>query len=142
MSTILHPLVKPGNEGTLVANGDGLVFRGHTLYACFIGDYPEQVQGTCVISGECPGCPTPHDQLGELNLASATDSWREVTPILTALGKIKRDPVGYQKLAKKLRVKPVAEPFWKDLPFADVYQSITPDILHQQYQGIVKHMVS
>ena len=39
-------------------------------------------------------------------------------------------------------VKPLPEPFWKDLPYADIFCSITPDILHQLYQGIMKHLIS
>jgi hypothetical protein len=41
-----------------------------------------------------------------------------------------------------LSVKPLAEPFWKGLPFTNIYQAITPDVLHQLYQGVFKHLVS
>lgn len=34
------------------------------------------------------------------------------------------------------------EPFWKDLPYANPFRSITPDVLHQLYQGIIKHLIS
>ncbi|KAF8911452.1 hypothetical protein CPB84DRAFT_1812314 [Gymnopilus junonius] len=36
----------------------------------------------------------------------------------------------------------VFTPFWQDLPFADIHKAIMPDILHQLYQGIFKHLVS
>ncbi|KAI9459823.1 hypothetical protein F5148DRAFT_1369306 [Russula earlei] len=39
-------------------------------------------------------------------------------------------------------IKPVYCPFWEDLPYANVYRAITPDILHELYQGVIKHMVS
>ncbi|KAF8870149.1 hypothetical protein CPB84DRAFT_1818461 [Gymnopilus junonius] len=35
----------------------------------------------------------------------------------------------------------VFTPFWQDLPFADIHKAIMPDILHQLYQGIFKHLV-
>ena len=35
----------------------------------------------------------------------------------------------------------VRRPFWDSFPFCNIHISITPDILHQLYQGIIKHMV-
>lgn len=39
-------------------------------------------------------------------------------------------------------VKPIYKPYWEDLPYADPFLSITPDILHQLYQGVIKHLVA
>ncbi|KAF8906944.1 hypothetical protein CPB84DRAFT_1844079 [Gymnopilus junonius] len=35
----------------------------------------------------------------------------------------------------------VFAPFWKDLPYTNIHKSITPDVLHQLYQGIFKHLI-
>jgi len=52
------------------------------------------------------------------------------------------DPAGFLQACKGAGVKPIIDPFWKDLPYVHIYRSITPDILHQLYQGIIKHIIS
>lgn len=36
----------------------------------------------------------------------------------------------------------VIDSFWANLPLYDIYEAITPDILHPLYQGVIKHAVS
>ncbi|KIY68642.1 hypothetical protein CYLTODRAFT_350969, partial [Cylindrobasidium torrendii FP15055 ss-10] len=36
----------------------------------------------------------------------------------------------------------VTEPFWTTLPFTNIHLAQTPDILHQLYQGVLKHLIS
>ncbi|KDR76056.1 hypothetical protein GALMADRAFT_225772 [Galerina marginata CBS 339.88] len=35
----------------------------------------------------------------------------------------------------------VYDPFWKDFPLCDIHKAITPDVLHQLYQGVLKHLI-
>ncbi|KAE9386873.1 hypothetical protein BT96DRAFT_960497 [Gymnopus androsaceus JB14] len=32
--------------------------------------------------------------------------------------------------------------FWDELPFCDIHFAITPDVLHQLYQGVLKHLIT
>ncbi|EPS96422.1 hypothetical protein FOMPIDRAFT_1130436 [Fomitopsis schrenkii] len=36
----------------------------------------------------------------------------------------------------------VKKPFWSDLHLTNIHLSITPDVLHQLYQGVFKHLIS
>lgn len=51
-------------------------------------------------------------------------------------------PTIFAAACRNAGVKPVYAPFWQHLPFINIYRSITPDILHQLYQGLIKHLVS
>ena len=140
MAQILSPLRHAGEAGVFMTTGDGFTHRNHPLLACFSGDYPEQVLTTATFTGECPVCPVPHDQLG----ASGHDipvGLREMGHVLEALDSFDKDPAGFLQACKGAGIKPIVNPFWKELPYVHIYRSITPDILHQLYQGIVKHIV-
>jgi hypothetical protein len=142
VSEILAPLKDHGLDGMNMTSGDEVTRNTHPLFATFIGDYPEQVQATCVLTGDCVPCPTPHYQLQGYDPAQAASSWRPLNNLLNVLDVLDDDPNEFLRLTKELRVKPVVAPFWKDLPFAHIYHSITPDVLHQLYQGVVEHLVA
>ena len=140
MAQILSPLRRAGETGVFMTTGDGFTHRNHPLLACFSGDYPEQVLTTATFTGECPVCPIPHDQLGASGCNIPT-GLRELELVLQALDSFDEDPAGFLQACKGAGVKPVVDPFWKDLPYVHIYRSITPDVLHQLYQGIVKHVI-
>jgi hypothetical protein len=140
MGRVLGPLKEAGTTGLLMASGNGLVYRNHPLLACFSGDYPEQVLTTCVTTGECAMCPTARDEMGDY-FRDQNPGLRDLDQILEALDSFDDDPGNFLQACSQARVKPVVDPFWKDLPYVHIYRSITPDILHQLYQGIFKHLM-
>lgn len=139
MSHILAPLRKAGITGLPMASGDGVVRRCHPICATFVGDYPEQVLVTGVTTGECPTCEVPCDEVGS---GDSVYPLRDLEAILAALDTFDEGPTFYTKACIEAGIKPIQHLFWESLPCTNIYRSISPDILHQLYQGIVKHLIS
>ncbi|KAJ7697770.1 hypothetical protein B0H14DRAFT_3100321 [Mycena olivaceomarginata] len=122
MAHILAPLKDAGITGIPMTSGDGVTRHGHPIYATFVGDYPEQALVTAVKTGECPTCEAPRDMLGE----DSDFPLRDLEAILTALESLDEGPTIYARACEEAGIKP----------------AIGPDILHQLYQGVVKHLIS
>lgn len=137
MGKILKPLETAGRDGIFMTSGDGKTRRNHPILASFIGDYPEQVLTTGVMTGECPACPVDRNSLGE----PETLGLRNLDLILEALDTFDTDPASFLQTCSNIGIKPIVDPFWKNLPYTHIYRSITPDILHQLYQGVIKHLI-
>ncbi|KAF8259154.1 hypothetical protein EI94DRAFT_1774000 [Lactarius quietus] len=101
--------------------GDGIWHHCHPILASFIGDYLEQALVTC----HCPKCIVLSDQLGASNTFWLAD----------------KDSHAFHAACHKAGLKPIYHPFWQGLPFANIFDSITPDILHQLLQGVMKHLL-
>ncbi|KAJ7501623.1 hypothetical protein B0H11DRAFT_1908057 [Mycena galericulata] len=138
MAHILAPLKTAGATGVPMTSGDGVTRRGHPIYATFVGDYPEQVLVTAVKMGECPTCEVPRDELGE----DSDFPLRSLENILRALESLDEGPTIYAQACAEAGIKPIYHPFWEGLPYTNIFQAISPDILHQLYQGIVKHLIA
>jgi hypothetical protein len=136
---ILQPLEDIGINGITMADGNGILRRVHPILAIYIGDYPEQVLVTCTKSGRCPKCTAEPDELGNY---PATSLRRDLNLVRDALSKVKDNYAVYADACSLAGIKPVFVPFWKDLPYVNIFQSITPDVLHQIYQGVFRHVVS
>ena len=136
---ILRPLEKAGVEGELIKSGDGLVCHCFPILATYIVDYPKQVLVTLVKTGECPVCDISWANMGDIN---NTRRPRDINPVLDALNKIGSGVQTFVNACKDIGIKAIPIPFWQDLPFVNIYSSITPNILHQLYQGVIKHLIS
>ncbi|KZT20962.1 hypothetical protein NEOLEDRAFT_1074287 [Neolentinus lepideus HHB14362 ss-1] len=136
---ILRPLKKAGELGLAMASGDGVYRRVHPIFATFVGDYPEQLLVAGVKMGECPKCRVSHDRLGEYD---ESQEFRDIEEVLDALSSIIDGPLAFVKACASAGIKPVQHPFWEELPYVNIFQSITPDVLHQLYQGVMKHVIA
>lgn len=123
-----------------MASGDGVIQRCHPIFADYVGDYPEQLLVTLIKNGECPTCEVPHDELGQD--CNVRHPFRDLDKILDALASISEGSTVFARNYREAGIKPVYRPFWEDLPYANVYRAITPDILHELYQGVMKHMIT
>ncbi|THH31369.1 hypothetical protein EUX98_g2803 [Antrodiella citrinella] len=137
MRKILQPLHDPGNQGVELASGDGVVRRCYPIFAAHVGDYPEQVLVTGVKTGQCPCCQVPAKELGEHGHDYA---WRDFDAVLNALNIA--DDILRKNACSAAGIKPIYQPYWQELPYANPFRAITPDILHQLYQGVIKHLVA
>jgi hypothetical protein len=135
---ILNPLEEIGVHGVAMRDGAGTVRRIHPILAVFAGDYPEQVLVTGVKTMECPKCHILSKSLGDTEAPAAP---RDIYAVLEALSKVNSDLRGFKEACKLVGIKPIS-PFWERLPFVDIFQAITPDILHQLHQGLLKHLIS
>ncbi|KAH9164278.1 hypothetical protein EDB89DRAFT_2116298 [Lactarius sanguifluus] len=140
MRHILGPLVSAGKNGVFMSTAGGLVHWNHPILASFIGDYPEQVLATCSIYGDCPVCGTSKIDLSDFKPDDVPP--REMDRFLAALDSFWADSAGFLQTCSEIRMKPVPQPFWLGLPHLNIYRSITPDVLHQLYQGVVKYLKS
>ncbi|KAF9502071.1 hypothetical protein BDN71DRAFT_1378620 [Pleurotus eryngii] len=141
LSHILAPLRSAGLDGIFLTSGDGCIRHSYPLLASFIGDYPEQILVTATKSG-CPTCPVKPNELGTYARDDPSPWLKNLDEILKAIDSFNSDPGGFLQACKEVGLKPIVDPFWKDLPYAHIYRSISPDILHQLLQGVVKHIIS
>ncbi|KAG2346551.1 hypothetical protein BDR05DRAFT_878079 [Suillus weaverae] len=141
MGRILAPLSTVGIEGINMQSGDGAVQRGHPLFACFVGDYPEQVLVTGVKTMTCPNCDVPSDELG-LSAEDVNFQPRDLAAVFEALATLDDGGVAFVRACAEAGIKPIIHPFWEPLPLVNIFESIMPDILHQLYQGLVKHLLA
>jgi hypothetical protein len=138
MEKVLDPIRLHGETGLMMMTGDGTWHRCHPILATFIGDYPEQTLVTCTFNGRCPKCLVPHNQLGEYTHFPPRDHAEAIDTYLLA----DEDMTFFHAACRSAGLKPVFHPFWRSLPLTNIFISVTPDVLHQLLQGVLKHILS
>ncbi|KAI5999520.1 Zn-finger domain-containing protein [Pisolithus albus] len=127
MSLVLQPLVDAGRHGREMICADGYLRRVHPILAAYVVDFPEQCLVACNKESRCPRCLVETDKCGDLEECA----WRSMAETLRRKQKNKQS-----RKFDALGLRVVYRPFWKDLPFTDIFACITPDILHQLHKGV------
>ena len=142
MRTILGPLKEVGRTGMEVTGGDGKVRMVYPILACYVADYPEQCLVTCSKYGTCPKCRCPADELG-IKAPGERRTQASTMKVINEAKASSRNLHQFHSLCQAQGVSGnVQHPFWEGFPYTDIHLSITPDILHQLYQGVFKHMIA
>ena len=137
MRKVLSPIESYGVIGIAMATGDGTWYRCHPILATFIGDYPEQSLVACTPSGRCPKCLVLRDEFG----SNIRFPLRDFAAARAIYSMSDGNPTAFHAACRDANIKPVYHPFWEHLPYTNIFLSITPDVLHQLHQGVLKHMV-
>ncbi|PSR97599.1 hypothetical protein PHLCEN_2v4306, partial [Hermanssonia centrifuga] len=140
MRIILDSLVEAGKSGTYVTCADRYIRFVKPILAAYVADYPEQ----CLVGGSmenrCPIGQIAPDKRGSHEHCMPRD--RE--EILGLLDAHRSNSLSTQQKEqfKSLGLRAIHEPFWRDLPHADIFTCFTPDLLHQLHKGVFKdHLV-
>ncbi|KAH9038559.1 hypothetical protein EDB85DRAFT_1860463 [Lactarius pseudohatsudake] len=132
LAAILRTL-RPGMETPVVRRcPDGHFRRVIYDFVAFIADYPEQAMLTGIVSDWCPRCTAPLNVVFETRVCPRTAA---LTNGLTRL-------VDLKTLWTDYGINGDIVPFTSDFPRADIYEMMSPDLLHQVIKGAFKdHLV-
>lgn len=137
---VFRGLSRAGSEGVDMTSGNGRKYHCYPILAALVLDNQEQVALTCTSSRECPTCQCPNQELGAG--MDTKHAIRDLRVSFAVLELARTHPSSFLGACVKHHVKPVQEPFWAYLPYANIYRAITADVLHQLFQGIIKYLVS
>ena len=147
MAHVLQPLKDAGDPcgpGLEMVGGDGAIRRVYPILAAYVADYPEQCLVTCTKYGTCPKCQRKANELDSLDPGEPRKQrWTEevIGNACSAVGAGR--PTSVHKMCMESDVAGGNyDPFWVGFPLVDIHRCITPDVLHQLYQGVLKHLIS
>ncbi|KAJ7190523.1 hypothetical protein GGX14DRAFT_538026 [Mycena pura] len=137
MSELTRSLIEAGKNGMYMICSDGWRRLVHPILAAYVADYPEQCLVACCKENRCPICTCAPTERGD-HLPHAPRTQDETLRFM------RRQQAGEKDSEfEEHGIRAVYPPFWAHLPHSDIFQSFTPDLLHQLHKGVFKdHLVS
>ncbi|KAI9428379.1 hypothetical protein H4582DRAFT_2092395 [Lactarius indigo] len=89
-------------------------------------------------SGQCPKCLVPANQLGNYDSFPTRNHLDAIDTYLLA----SEDICQFCATCREAGLKSIFHLFWSVLPLVDIFISITPNVLHQLLQGVVKRLTT
>ncbi|KAJ6606839.1 hypothetical protein B0H10DRAFT_2166969 [Mycena sp. CBHHK59/15] len=136
MAVIMESLVKAGTSGQDMVCADSQVRNVWPIFVAYVADYPEQCLVCCCKENRCPVCTLRPDERGD-------HQYHPLHNVQETLYLMQRQQAGEKDTAfEEEGMHPVYLLFWANLPHSDIFQSFTPDLLHQLHKGVFKdHLV-
>ncbi|KAG9087059.1 hypothetical protein FRC07_012922, partial [Ceratobasidium sp. 392] len=134
MQLILKPLIEAGKNGVEMDCGDGYVRHCYPILAAYIADNPEQTLIAACQRNLCHRCTVPQEERGDYPDIPHPPR----IPDHTSIALQAYDHQHPTALFRDQGLKPFGKPFWADLPHANIFTALTPDILHQLHKGVFK----
>ncbi|KAG1721614.1 hypothetical protein EDB19DRAFT_1898301 [Suillus lakei] len=129
----------PLANGIELISGDGAVRLGFPVLAAYVADYPEQALVTCTRYAQtCPKCFVTKDELGNHVTGDPRYQKKSICTIRHTSQQSTR--VRADAAVRDHGLNLILNPFWIELLHCNIHDAITPDILHQIYQGLVRHL--
>ena len=122
--------------------GDGYVRKVYPILAAYVVDYSEQCLVSCSKYGSCPKCQCPADQLQDPGPFPLRSQLWASNIILKAQRATKPTSQFHSYCMEREVLGSVYSPFWVDLSHTNINSAITPNVLYQLYQGILKHLIN
>ncbi|THH12583.1 hypothetical protein EW146_g7563 [Bondarzewia mesenterica] len=132
LTTILESLCTGMTTPEIARCPDGHLRRIIFSLGSYIADYPEQVMLACIMSGWCPKCGAPADDLDSGGIPRS----HEYTCLLM-------DTYDVKTLWDRYGIIDNVLPFTTAFPRANIHELLSFDILHQVIKGTFKdHLMS
>ncbi|KAI0039517.1 hypothetical protein FA95DRAFT_1585270 [Auriscalpium vulgare] len=140
MKVIVQSLEAAGQTGVQLTGGDGAIRLCFPILACYVADFPEQALVACTRGSRCPKCELRRGGFGDHRHESPA---RQQGVTIRIIRRAANEPTASKQEAmlKEKGLINVTHPFWANLPHCNIHDTITPDVLHQLYQGMIKHLL-